>query len=306
MINMETKLFGLQMKNPLTVGSGTYGFGEVYEDYYHPSLLGAITVKGMTLDPREGNKGVRCAETPGGMLNCVGLQNPGLDVFINKYLPKLKKEGSIVFANIAGKDIEEFKVMTKKLESTDVDLIELNLSCPNVKEGGIAFGTSAQTVGHITREIKELTTKPVVVKLSPNVTDIVTIAKAAEDNGADGITLINTLQGMAIDIKSKKPILGNIFGGLSGPAIKPVALRMVYQVYKEVEIPIIGMGGIANYQDALEFILAGASVVGVGTGNFMDPMAPIKIIEGIKEYMEENEFSHLDHLVGLAHKGGDI
>ena len=194
MTNLETNIFGLKLKNPVTVGSGTYGFGEVYENYYHPNLLGAITVKGMTLEAREGNKGVRCAETPSGMLNCVGLQNPGLGVFTNEYLPKLKKNGSVVFANIAGKDIEEFKIMTQQLENTEVDLIELNLSCPNVKEGGIAFGTSAETVGHITREIKKITTKPVVVKLSPNVTDIVTIAKAAEQNGADGLTLINTLQ----------------------------------------------------------------------------------------------------------------
>lgn len=304
MNSLAMELFGLKLKNPITVGSGTYGFGEVYKDFYEPTQLGAITVKGMTQLPREGNCGVRGVETTGGMLNCVGLQNPGIDVFVQDYLPKLKSDGNVVFANIAGKDIEEFVEMAIILENSNVDLIELNLSCPNVKEGGIAFGTSKDMVGLITKKVKAVTTKPVVVKLTPNVTDIVTIAKAAEENGADGLTLINTLLGMAIDVKTRKPMLGNIFGGLSGPAIKPIALRMVYQVYKHVNIPIIGMGGIVNENDALEFIMAGASMIGIGTGNFVDPMAPIKIRDGIKRYIEKEGFNNVNNIVGIAHREG--
>ena len=304
MNSLAMELFGLKLKNPITVGSGTYGFGEVYKDFYEPTQLGAITVKGMTQLPREGNCGVRGVETTGGMLNCVGLQNPGIDVFVQDYLPKLKSDGNVVFANIAGKDIEEFVEMAIILENSKVDLIELNLSCPNVKEGGIAFGTSKDMVGLITKKVKAVTTKPVVVKLTPNVTDIVTIAKAAEENGADGLTLINTLLGMAIDVKTRKPMLGNIFGGLSGPAIKPIALRMVYQVYKHVNIPIIGMGGIVNENDALEFIMAGASMIGIGTGNFVDPMAPIKIRDGIERYIEKEGFNNVNNIVGIAHREG--
>lgn len=304
MNKLYTEIFGLTLKNPITVGSGTYGFGENYKEFYSPTKLGAITVKGMTMLPREGNSGTRGAETPSGMLNCVGLQNPGIDVFIKDYLPQLKNEGNIVFANIAGKDIEEFVEMAIKLENSQVDLIELNLSCPNVKEGGIAFGTSGEMVGLITRKVKEVTGKPVVVKLTPNVTDIVSIAGAAEQNGADGLTLINTLLGMAIDVDTGNPILGNVFGGLSGPAIKPVALRMVYQVYKHVKIPIIGMGGIVNERDALEFFMAGASMIGVGTGNFIDPMCPLKIKEGLQRYLDIKGIGKITEIVGLAHRGG--
>ncbi|SHJ70278.1 dihydroorotate oxidase B, catalytic subunit [Anaerobranca californiensis DSM 14826] len=301
MIDLSIELFQLKLKNPVTVASGTYGFGEVYEKFYHPKFLGAITTKGLTLEKREGNKGVRCVETASGILNSVGLQNPGIDVFIKEHLPNLKSKGALVFVNIAGKTVEEFIELGERLEKTDVDLIELNLSCPNVKEGGLAFGISPKKVGEITKKVRMVTKKPIVVKLSPNVTNIVEIAKEAEFNGADGLTLINTLQGMAIDIDSKRPILGNIYGGLSGPAIKPVALRMVYDVYKNVKIPIIGMGGIVTYQDAVEFILAGASMIGVGTGNFIDPFAPIKIIEGLKKYMEIYRFNKVEEMVGLAH-----
>ncbi|SES68764.1 dihydroorotate dehydrogenase [Anaerobranca gottschalkii] len=302
MVDLSVEIFGLKLKNPVTVASGTYGFGEVYEKLYSPEELGAITTKGLTLEKREGNKGVRCVETASGMLNSVGLQNPGIDFFIKEHLPKLKKRGITVFVNIAGKTLEEFKELAIKLDKTEVDLLELNLSCPNVKEGGVAFGISPKKVGEITREVKKLTKKPVVVKLSPNVTNIVEIAKEGEYNGADGLTLINTLQGMAIDINSKRPILGNVYGGLSGPAIKPVALRMVYDVFKNVKIPIIGMGGIVTYSDAVEFILAGATMVGIGTGNFIDPLAPVKIIDGLQKYMEEHSFNKIEEMVGLAHK----
>ena len=292
MLNLEVNIGGLKLKNPVMTASGTYGFGREYSEYYDLSKLGAVVVKGLTLQPREGNKVPRIAETPAGMLNSVGLQNPGIEAFLEQELPYLRKYDTAVIANIAGNTVEEYCQMAEKL-GTHVDAIELNISCPNVKEGGVAFGTKCDSVYNITRSVKEYAKVPLIVKLSPNVTDIVEIALAAEEAGADCISLINTLLGMAIDINTRKPILANIVGGLSGPAVKPVAVRMVYQVAKAVNIPIIGMGGISSWQDAVEFILAGADAVAIGTYNFVNPKAPLEILEGIRLYMEKNGYNKL-------------
>ncbi|MFZ5352645.1 MAG: dihydroorotate dehydrogenase [Bacillota bacterium] len=297
MFSTKVNLSGIQLKNPVTVASGTFGFGKEYGAYYDLSLLGAIAVKGLTLKPREGNKAPRIAETPSGILNSVGLQNPGIDVFIEEELPFLRKYTAAVIANIAGNTVEECCEMAEKLGSR-VDGIELNISCPNVKEGGVAFGTKCDSVYNITKHVKMHSRVPLIVKLSPNVTDIVEIASAAQEAGADALSLINTLLGMAIDIKSRKPILANIVGGLSGPAVKPVALRMVWQVCKAVNIPVIGMGGISTWEDAVEFILAGASAISVGTANFTDPYAPLKILKGIEQYLIENNFNSIDDIRG--------
>ena len=289
MFNLEVNIGSLKLKNPVMTASGTYGFGKEYSEYYDLSKLGAVVVKGLTLKPREGNKAPRIAETPAGILNSVGLQNPGVEAFIEHELPYLRQYDTAVIANIAGNTVEEYCRMAEKLGS-NVDAIELNISCPNVKEGGVAFGTKCDSVYKITKNVKQVCKVPLIVKLSPNVTDIVEIAIAAEKAGADCISLINTLLGMAIDINTRKPILANVVGGLSGPAVKPVALRMVYQVAKAVNIPIIGMGGISSWQDAIEFILAGADAIAIGTFNFIDPYGPINILEGIQKYMEKNKY----------------
>lgn len=297
MLNLEMNIGTLRLKNPVMTASGTYGFGREYSEYYDLSKLGAVVVKGLTLLPREGNKTPRIAETPGGMLNSVGLQNPGVEAFLENELPFLRKYDTAVIANIAGNTVEEYCQMADKL-GAHVDAIELNISCPNVKEGGVAFGTKCNSVYNITKNVKQYCSVPLIVKLSPNVTDIVEIALAAEEAGADCISLINTLLGMAIDINSRKPILANVVGGLSGPAVKPVAVRMVYQVAKAVKVPIIGMGGICSWQDAIEFILAGADAVAVGTYNFINPKAPTEIIEGINKYMEKNCFKDIADFKG--------
>ncbi|WP_350344810.1 dihydroorotate dehydrogenase [Proteinivorax tanatarense] len=302
MTNLATNFAGLKLKNPVTVGSGTYGFGSEYKRFYNPNILGAITSKGMTLNEKEGNPPGRSIETPSGMLNCVGLQNPGVEFFAKEHLPKLKEDGCTVFANVAGKDVDEYVEIVRFLDSTEVDAVEVNLSCPNVAEGGIAFGTDPKVVEEVTRKTVAVTSKPIIIKLTPNVADIVSIAQAAQNGGAHGISLINTLLGMSIDTKKRRPVLSNTFGGLSGPAIKPVALRMVYQVYPHIDIPIIGMGGIVNSQDALEFIMAGAQMVAVGTGNFVNPLACQEIIEGLEMYLEENDIEDINQLVGIAHK----
>jgi dihydroorotate dehydrogenase (NAD+) catalytic subunit len=297
MLNLEVNIGGLKLKNPVMTASGTYGFGREYSEYCDLSQLGAVVVKGLTLQPREGNKAPRIAETPAGMLNSVGLQNPGVEAFLEHELSFLRKYDTAVIANIAGNTIEEYCQMAEKLGSR-VDAIELNISCPNVKEGGVAFGTKCDSVYNITKNVKKYCQVPLIVKLSPNVTDIVEIALAAEEAGADCISLINTLLGMAIDINSRKPILANVVGGLSGPAVKPVAVRMVYQVTKAVKVPVIGMGGISSWQDAIEFILAGADAVAIGTYNFVNPKAPIEIIEGIKKYMDKNCYKDLSDFKG--------
>ena len=262
--------------------------------------VGAVTVKGTTLEPRAGNKGQRAVETPSGMLNCVGLENPGADYFLAQTLPELRKIDVPVIVNIAGSTPEEYGELAKKLDIDGVHAIEINISCPNVKHGGIAFGTCPESAAEVVRAVKANTSKPVITKLSPNVTDIVEMALAAQEAGTDALSLINTLIGMKIDIDRKKPVLGNVMGGLSGPAVKPVAVRMVYQVAQKVSVPIIGMGGIMNAEDAIEFFLAGASAVAVGTANFRDPRLAETICEGILSYLDRNGFRSLQDIIGLA------
>ena len=305
MNRLQSKFLGVDFKNPIVTSSGCFGFGLEYRDYFDPNVLGGIVVKGLTMEPRDGNYGPRIAETPGGMLNCVGLENPGIDYFETHILKDMKEAGitTNIIANINGKTVEEYIEIAKRVEKIkEVDIIELNISCPNVKDGGMAFGANPEVAGRVTREVRKVTTKPLVVKLSPNVTDIAYIAKVVEENGADAVSLINTLLGMAIDLKTKKPLLGNTFGGFSGPAVKPIALRMVYQVYKAVNIPIVGMGGISSTEDALEFIMAGASMVSLGTGIFFNPVLPVEVAEGLQKYCEENNIENINELVGIAHR----
>ncbi len=295
MIDMRVDIGGVKLKNPVLVSSGTFGFGKEYSKFYDLNLLGGVAVKGITLKPRKGNKPPRIMETPAGILNSVGLENPGLDVFIEKELPFLKKYSVPIIANISGNTIEEYSLMAKELND-HVDLIELNVSCPNVKEGGIAFGTKSDSVYEVTKEVRKNCSIPIIVKLSPNVTDITEMALAAEEAGADCISLINTIMGMAIDIENRKPYFHNIVAGLSGPAVKPISLRMVWQVAQKVNIPVIGMGGISNWQDAIEFMMAGADAISIGTANFYNPLAPIEVLEGIEKYMVENGISNLSEI----------
>lgn len=305
MISMNVNVGGIELKNPILTSSGTFGFGREYAKFYDLSKLGGIVVKGLTLQPREGNKPPRIAETPAGMLNSVGLQNPGVEYFIEEELPFLRGYDVAVIANIAGNTLEEYCMMAGRLGNC-VDGIELNISCPNVKEGGVAFGVNSESVYNITKRVKAQCKVPLIVKLSPNVTDIKEIAEAAQEGGADALSLINTLLGMAIDINTRKPVLANNVGGLSGPAVKPVAVRMVWQAAQAVDIPIIGMGGISCWQDAVEFILAGADAVSIGTANFINPYAPMEILEGIEKYLIKNQYSSINELKGnLKTYGGD-
>lgn len=296
MADLSVKFAGIELKNPVVTVSGTCGFGEEYAPYYKASELGAIAVKGMTLAPRDGNPPPRIAETPAGILNSIGLQNPGVDVFIGRELPRLKSEGATVIANISGSTIADYCRVAEKLSETDVDFIEMNISCPNVKEGGVAFGTNAKTIHEITSSVKAHSKKPLIVKLSPNVTDITEMARAAEAGGADALSLINTLLGMRIDLKTRRPILHNNVGGLSGPAVFPVALRMVWQVRNAVKLPLIGMGGIASASDAIEMLIAGADIIGVGTAMFANPYLPLEIIEGLNAYLDENGVGSVSEL----------
>lgn len=298
MADLSVKIAGVEFNNPLIAASGTFGFGREYGEFYPLENLGGISCKGITLKRRDGNPVPRVAETPSGMLNAVGLQNPGVDVFIKEDLPWLKQQNTVVIANIAGNTAEEYCEMAEKLSDTDIDMIELNISCPNVKSGGVQFGTSCESVGAITAAVRRHCTKPLIVKLSPNVTDIVSIAKSAEANGADAISMINTLTGMRIDINTRRPIIRNNTGGMSGPAIFPVAVRMVWQVASAVNIPIIGMGGISTWQDAVEMLIAGATALQIGTVFFSDPYAPIKINEGIKRFLDENGLKSVTELTG--------
>lgn len=297
---LAVNIAGLGMKTPVTTASGTFGFGLEFQDFLDLTKVGAVTVKGTTLEPRAGNKGQRAVETPSGMLNCVGLENPGADYFLAQTLPELRKIDVPVIVNIAGSTPEEYGELAKKLDIDGVHAIEINISCPNVKHGGIAFGTCPESAAEVVRAVKANTSKPVITKLSPNVTDIVEMALAAQEAGTDALSLINTLIGMKIDIDRKKPVLGNVMGGLSGPAVKPVAVRMVYQVAQKVSVPIIGMGGIMNAEDAIEFFLAGASAVAVGTANFRDPRLAETICEGILSYLDRNGFRSLQNIIGLA------
>ena len=295
---LHTKLAGIAMNTPVLTASGTFGFGEEFADFVDLHRLGGVMVKGTTLNPRRGNDGVRITETPMGMMNCIGLENPGVEVFLKETLPRLQAYDMNIIVNISGSTAEEYGVLAELLDVPGVAAIELNVSCPNVREGGIVFGTDPKAAAAVVSEAKAYTKKPVILKLSPNVTDIVTMAKAVEAAGADMISLINTLLGMEINIRTRKPTLGNITGGLSGPCVKPVALRMVWQVAQAVKVPIIGMGGIACWEDAVEFLLAGASAVAVGTANFTDPEVSMKICDGINDYLAENHIDHVGDLVG--------
>ena len=298
MIDLSVNIAGVKFNNPVIMASGTYGFGKEYSEYIDLNKLGGISVKGLTLLERKGNPPPRIAETPSGILNSVGLQNPGVQVFKQQYMPFLKGYDTRIIANIAGNTIEDYCEMAEILGDSGVDAIELNVSCPNVKAGCLAFGTTPLGISEITRSVKKYCKQPLIVKLTPNVADIKSIAKAAEDEGADAVSLINTLLGMVIDIYKKKPVLANNFGGLSGPAVKPVAVRMVYEVANTVKIPVIGMGGIATAEDAIEFLLAGASAVMVGTANFVDPLVPEKIINGIVEYLKQNNYNNIYSVIG--------
>ena len=295
---LAVTIAGIKMKTPVMTASGTFGFGLEYSDFVDLNKVGAIVVKGTTLAPKVGNSGRRMAETPAGMLNSIGLENPGVEELISKTLPLLAQYQVPVIVNISGNTVEEYGELAARLDKTGAQGLEVNISCPNVKQGGIAFGTCPDSAAQVVREVKNMTKLPVIVKLSPNVTDVVLMAKAVESAGADAISLINTLLGMAIDIKSWKPVLGNIVGGFSGPAVKPVAVRMVWQVAKAVKVPVIGMGGIMTANDAVEFMLAGASAVAVGTANFVNPYVSVEIAEGIKNYLAEHGLEQVRELVG--------
>ncbi|MGE5557950.1 MAG: dihydroorotate dehydrogenase [Bacillota bacterium] len=301
--DLSVNLGGLKLKNPVIAASGTFGFGREYDAYYNIACLGAITIKGITLEPREGNPPPRVIETPAGMLNCIGLQNPGVEAFLRDEMPWLIAKNVPVIANINGATVKEYGILASMLDGkSGVAGLEINVSCPNVKAGGMNFGVVPEMVRAVMAEVRKYARIPVIVKLSPNVTDIVTIAKAAADAGADCLSLINTVSGLAIDVGQRKPFLSNIFGGLSGPAIKPIALRMVWQVYEAVKLPIIGMGGIMETEDALEFIMAGAGAVSLGTANFVNPRACPDIIAGIERYCREKSVQDLQDLVGAAHR----
>ena len=299
-MNLSVNIAGVTMKNPVTTGSGTFGSGEEFSEFVDLSALGAVTTKGVANVPWPGNPTPRIAEVYGGMLNAIGLQNPGIDVMIERDLPMLQKAGAAVIVNVCGKSEKDYVEVVERLSDQPVDLLEINVSCPNVKEGGIAFGQDPKALHHITKEVKAKAKQPIIMKLSPNVTDITEMARAAVDAGTDGLSLINTLTGMKIDIEKRDFVLANKTGGMSGPAIKPVALRMVYQVANAVDVPIIGMGGIATAEDALEFIMAGATAVSVGTANFMNPAATIDVIEGIKDYMKRHQIEDIQELIGCV------
>ena len=297
---MDTKInfAGIEMKNPVTVASGTFGYGREFQDFIDLNRLGAIITKGTSLKPRPGNKAPRICETASGMLNSIGLQNPGVEYFAEVDLPFLRKFDTKIIVNACGSTIEEYVELCKILNTLDIDGVELNLSCPNVKAGCLAFGTTYEGVKNVTSQVRKVLDKPLIVKLTPNVTDITAPAKGAEDAGADAISAINTLLGMKIDINKRAPILANNTGGLSGPAIKPVAVRCVYQIAQSVNIPVMGLGGIMNGEDAIEFMIAGASTISIGAGNFVDPTVAVKTIDGIENYMKKNKIADLKEIIG--------
>lgn len=305
MNRLATDFAGIKMKTPVMGASGTFGFGIEYKDFLDLNQVGAIISKGLTPVPRAGNKGVRIAETPAGMLNCIGLENPGIDKFLTDILPQVRKEASetAFIANFSAGTVEDYGMMAAKLDVDGVDGVEVNISCPNVKEGGIVFGTDPKAAAAVTEAVKKNTSKPVIVKLSPNVTDITVMAKAVEEAGADAIALINTLTGMVIDTRSWKPLLGNITGGMSGPALRPIAVRMVWQAAQAVRIPILGLGGITCGQDAIEFLLAGASAVAVGAENFVHPDAVVQVAADIDAYLEARGLNYVSELVGKVQIG---
>lgn len=297
---LSVRFAGVDFKNPIVPASGAFGYGREYEHFYPLSTLGGISVKGTTGTRRTGNLPPRIAETPSGMLNSVGLQNPGIDHFISTELPNLKTKDTAIIANIAGSTADEYKEIAEKLDPTNIDMIEVNISCPNVKAGGAAFGVTCEGAASITKIVRAATKKPVMMKLSPNVTNIADIAKAVEAEGADAVSLINTLLGMRIDIKTRRPILHNNVGGLSGPAIFPVAVRMVWQVANAVKIPVCGMGGISTWQDVVEMMMAGAQIVQIGAALFANPMAPVEIVEGLEKYVLDSRLDNLQDIVGTV------
>lgn len=304
MVDLSVKIKDFKLKNPVTTASGTFGFGEEFTDFMDLNQLGGIFVKGLTLNNREGNPYPRMAETPSGMLNAVGLQNKGVDYFINYIYPRIKHLDTQIIPNVNGATVEDYIAVTEKLNAVDgIEAIELNISCPNVKEGGMAFGVSCPSAVAVTKAVREVWNGALIVKLSPNVTDITEIAKGVEGAGADAVSLVNTFLGMAIDAEKRKPVLSTITGGLSGPAIKPIALRMVWQVYNAVKIPVIGMGGIMNATDAIEFMLAGSAAIQIGTANFIDPRVSIKVLQGIREYMLKHGYQKAMEITGALQTG---
>ncbi len=300
MSSLKTSICGVEFKNPVITSSGTFGFGTEYNKYYDVSKLGGMALKGLTLKARQGNPPKRIAETPMGILNSVGLQNPGVETFVKDMLPFIRRFDTNLIANISGNTVEEYCEMVEILSDSSIDMIEMNISCPNVKKGGLNFGTDPKMVEEITSEVKKHCRKPLIVKLTPNVTDITEIAKSAEAGGADALSLINTLLGMKIDINTKRPVLFNNMGGLSGPCVKPVAVRMVWQVRNAVKLPIIGMGGISTWEDAVEFMIAGADIISVGTANFIDPFTAPNIVEGLRKYTMDNNISNISEIVGTV------
>ena len=299
MDKLKVNIGNLHLKNPVMTASGTFGYGKEYSDFMDLGRIGGIFVKGTTIRERQGNDYPRMAETPSGMLNAVGLQNKGVDYFVSNIYPEIKDFDTNIIVNVSGSTIEDYVECSQKLVALEkIPAIELNISCPNVKEGGMAFGTSACSAADVTKAVREVWNKTLIVKLSPNVTDITEIAKAVEGEGADAVSLINTLLGMAVDINRRRPVLSTVTGGLSGPCVKPIALRMVWQTYNAVKIPVIGMGGISSWQDAIEFILAGSSAIQIGTHNFIDPTISVKVVDGIKEYLDKNNINSITDLIG--------
>ena len=300
MADLSVKVAGVSFANPLIAASGTFGFGKEYGEFYPLSKLGGISCKGITLKRRDGNPPPRIAETPSGILNAVGLQNPGVDVFIREDLPWLKQQNTVVIANIAGNTVEDYCAMAEKLSETDVDMIELNISCPNVKSGGMAFGIKADVAKEVVGEVRKVCAKPLIVKLSPNAENIVDMALACEEAGADALSLVNTFQAMVIDIHKRKPVFNNVYAGLSGAAIKPIALRMVHSVCKKVQVPVIGIGGIYTAEDVLEFVMAGAAAVQIGTVNFNNPLAGADILDDLVHLCQKEGISDINEIRGIC------
>ena len=303
MVNLGVNIGGLKLKNPVLTASGTFGYGEEFSDFVDLNRLGGFIIKGTTINHREGNPYPRMAETPSGMLNAVGLQNKGVDYFIDNIYPRIKDVDSHVIVNVSGATIDDYVAVCEKLASLDkINAIEVNISCPNVKQGGMAFGTTSAGAAQVTKAVRNAYPKTVIIKLSPNVTDITEIARAVEAEGADAVSLINTLLGMAIDVEKQRPCLSTITGGLSGPAVRPIAVRMVWQVAKSVNIPVVGLGGIMNGRDAIEFMLAGASAIQVGTANFIDPSVTMKIVDYMKDYCQRHGVSDINDIIGMINK----
>ena len=299
MTDLRVKIADIEFKNPLIAASGTYGFGKEYEEYYDISKIGGVSTKGLTLNPKDGNEGIRLFETPSGLMNSIGLENPGIQAFIDNELDFLLSKDLITLVNIGGNNIEDYLETVRLISKTEAQMIELNISCPNVKSGGMAFGIKTCVAKDVVKKVRDVTDKPLIVKLSPNANDIVEMAKACEEVGADALSLVNTFNAMAIDIDRRKTVFNNKTAGLSGPAIKPIALRMTYEVSKAVNIPVIGMGGIQNYRDVIEFIMAGASAVQVGTMNFTEPMIMANIAEDIEKYMKDNKIESFEEIRGI-------